>query len=51
MNICRRQPLARQFPVRDLGARYMYANLSADATGNDFNGNLGWKTHSVSLYA
>jgi hypothetical protein len=34
-----------------VGARYVYNDIEADVTKSDFNGNLGWRANSVSLYA
>ena len=33
-----------------IGLGYMYSDLSVDVTKNSFNGNIGWKMNSVSLY-
>ena len=33
------------------GARYNYNDIQADVDKSDFNGNLGWRANSVSLYA
>lgn len=34
-----------------LGVRYNYNDIQADVDKSDFNGNLGWRANSVSLYA
>jgi hypothetical protein len=34
-----------------VGARYTYNDIQADVDKSDFNGNLGWRANSVSLYA
>lgn len=33
-----------------IGARYGYTDISADVSKSDFNGTLGWKSSSISLY-
>jgi len=40
--------IARNFGA---GVRYMYSDLSADVTKSSFNGHVGWRMNSVSLYA
>jgi hypothetical protein len=39
--------------VRNFGIclGYMHSDVDADVTKKSFNGNLGWKMNSVSLYA
>ena len=34
-----------------IGARYMYSNVSATVTKSSFNGDLTFRTNSISLYA
>jgi hypothetical protein len=33
-----------------LGLRYLYSDVKADVTKSDFNGHLGWRMNSISLY-
>jgi hypothetical protein len=33
-----------------LGLRYLYTDFKADVTKSDFNGHLGWRMNSLSLY-
>jgi hypothetical protein len=33
-----------------LGLRYQYSDVKADVSKSDFNGHLGWRMNSLSLY-